>query len=164
MFSTKFVLSTLLFITLVTHRVVADEPEKDPVLLKYEGDWLFRGDRKQIWYALVRDQKDKLLFRERVIAICGLVERKWVIHSKNADGKYMGTIRTVFQGETTAKVVGEWDDERQTMTWTVEDDPTYARIRHQFKGTKMIVTTLRKTDDPARDAWNEFGTLSLLGQ
>ena len=154
----------MLFIcsALIDYKAVhAGDPVRDDLLTNYEGDWLFRGDRRQIWSAL-RHEGGSLLLREQFDAICGRVTRKWKIEGRRSDGKYTGSMRTIFKGERVCSVIGEWNASENSMTWSLEGDPDYAKIRHQFKDSKIVVTMLQHADDPSLDNWHELGTLYRL--
>ena len=139
----------------------AQGPEQDEILKHYEGDWLFKGDRKQMWSAS-RDKNGDLTFREMFIAVCGRVTRMWKIKGNPSDDKYTGSVKTIFKEETVCSVSGEWNASENTMTWSLDGDPDYAKIRHSFKGSKLIVTMLPHSDESSSAKWSELGTLDRL--
>ena len=141
--------------------VHAQAPDWDDILKTYEGDWLFRGDRKQIWSAF-RQEDGSLLFREQFEAICGRVIRKWEIVGKRSDGRYTGSVKTIFKGERVCSVIGEWNTSENTMTWSFEGDPDYAKVRHRFTDSKIVVTMLLHSENRSRHTWYEFGNLDPL--
>ncbi len=76
--------------------------------------------------------------------------------------KYVGTLKTTFKREEhLSNILGEWDQENSTMTWTLESDALEnAKIRHRFLNGKLNVTMLRQGNDPSGLHWFELGTLS----
>lgn len=138
----------------------ADLAAAEP-LENYLGDWLFRGDRKQVWTGVEDEANGGLILHEYYNALCGPVRRRWTVHYDRDKAKYVGTLKTSFGREAReTQVIGDWNAQETTMTWVLEKDTLDAEIRHKFSKGKLTVASRRIGDNVNGVSWYELGTLS----
>ena len=120
-------------------------------LAKYRGDWMINANRKYLVAVRWKEGSNTVEMRYAYsTSNCFRWTRKtWVMRHDPASNSYTATI----QGRTTEHAFGEWDQETNTMTWTVGTRDGVGEAAAKPHGVRRIVHSFG--DDEAR--WtNEY--------